>query len=443
VAGSATPARSSATPSSVRSGSHTRSTDSGYDTSDEHTDPFSAPAHVDLEANPGYRAPGKRLGRDNPRFVGRYFLFTYSQSGGGWPYGVFVAFVTALGAKYHISRERHQDGGHHFHCFVDFERTFDFENEHRFCIGERRLGSTSKCPGLRHGNILPIKATEWLTYDYVSKDGDIVASNMDRPPVRKGKSSKDDQWLGSLKAATRAQFYDSVRDHSPRDYIVFNQQISKFCDKHFGYEKTPPKEQDNAAMGLRVHWDRYPSVRKWVREVFANPIPIISATAREGAYPDAIRQEDEAFVSARQRMPKRPRSLILHGASKLGKTDFARSLGKYCFFRGTFNQRTLVSTGIENLDYIIWDDVSWKDNALKDDQYKNWLGGQDEFTISDKYAKKIDVTWSKPCIFLCNGDPMFGLLDKDRNWLEANCTIVDLGDVADLRSAAISEADVY
>jgi hypothetical protein len=313
----------------------------------------------------------------------------------------------------------------------------------RYCIGERRLGSKAKCPGLRHGHILPVKATEWLAYDYVSKDGDIVASTCDRPPVRKGKSSKDDQWLGSLKETTRAEFFDSVRNHSPRDFIVFNQQITKFCDKFFGFEKTPPKQQDNAGMGLRVHWDRYPSVRKWVREVFANPIPIISATAREGAYPDAIRQEDEAFVSARPYMKKRPPTLILHGASKLGKTDFARSLGKYCHFRGTFNQRTLVSIGIENLDYIIWDDVSWQDNALKDGQYKNWMGGQDDFTISDKYAKKIDVSWGKPCVFLSNDDPMLGLREKDQNWLRANCTIVHMGDVADLREAAISEADGY
>ena len=142
-------------------------------------------------------------------------------------------------------------------------------------------------------------------------------------------------------------------------------------------------------------------------------------------------------------MPRRPRSLILYGASKLGKTDFSRCLGPHCRFRGTFNQRTLVSIGIENIDYIIWDDVSWKDEALKDERYKNWMGGQDDFTISDKYAKKIDVVWGKPCIFLSNRDPMLGLRDEDRNWLNANCTIVDLGDVADLRSAAISEADVY
>jgi hypothetical protein len=319
----------------------------------------------------------------------------------------------------------------------------DWEDQHRFCIGERRLGSKAKCPGLRHGNILPIKATEWLAYDYVSKDCDIVGSTCDRPPVRKGKSSKDDQWLGSLKEKTRVEFYDSVRNHSPRDYIVFNQQITKFCDKHFGFDKEPAEVQDNAAMGLRVHWDRYPSVRKWVREVFPNPIPIIQATAAEGAYPAALLEEDQAFVSGRTRMKRRPPSLILFGGSKLGKTDFARSLGKFCFFRGTFNQRTLVSMGVENIEYIIWDDVSWKDKALRDDAYKNWMGGQDNFTISDKYSKKLDITWGKPCIFLSNKDPMAGLPHEDQCWLRANCTIVDLGDEADLRSAAISESDVY
>lgn len=441
--------RCSGTPVSARSdrssARHTPGSDTEVDSSDEGDglDPFTAPGHIRLDENPGYRPPGKRLGKDNARFVGRHFLFTFSQSGPNWPYQDFVDLVSLLGAKYVIGRERHEDGGYHFHCFVDFERTFDWENEHRFCVGSKRLGSSSRCPGLRHGNILPIKATPYHTYDYVRKYGDVVACTMDRPAVTGGKASKDDHWKGSLSESTRNGFLDSVRDHSPRDFVVFGQQIGKFAERRFGAELVPPQVQENAGMGLRVHWLRYPAVRQWVRKVFTNPVPTIESLAAEGNYDAATREEDQAFIGTRGPVKRRPPSLILYGGSKLGKTDFARSLGPHCHFRGSFNQRTLLSIGVDNIDYIIWDDVSWKDSALKNENYKNWMGGQDRFTISDKFERKMDVTWGKPCIFLSNKDPLIGLPHEDVSWLEANCIIVHLGDEADVRTNAIAEADVY
>lgn len=145
----------------------------------------------------------------------------------------------------------------------------------------------------------------------------------------------------------------------------------------------------------------------------------------------------------RGQVKPRPKSLILYGATRLGKTDFARSLGAHIYFRGTFNLKKMIKMNIKELDYMIWDDVPWSDDALKKEGYKNWLGGQDNFTVTDRYHPKEDVTWGKPCIFLSNRSPLLGLSDNDKDWLKGNTVIVNLGNDSENRGAAICESTIH
>lgn len=412
---------------------------------------FTFPSHLRRDELEGAALPGSRLATGKPRWVQRYFLFTYSQSGPDWEVAEFTALIELLGGKHHIGRERHADGGYHFHCFVDFERTFEFENPHRFCVGDRgdrppseaELKSGVLCPGSVHGNILPVPRTRYHTWDYVTKYGDIVSTNLDRPPAGGPQSTRDDKYKGSLSAKTKTEFLDDVKGHSPRDYVIHGANIRKTGDYIYGIDKTPAETQDNSAMGLRIYWNRYPAVRLWFRRYFANPIPVFQATSILGEYTDEIKAKDEAFLLKRGPVKPRPHSLILHGATRLGKTDFARALGAYVYFRGSFNLKKLTEIGPENVEYMIWDDVSWSDDALKKDNYKNWLGGQDNFTVTDRYLPKKDISWSKPCIFLSNHNPLLGLGENDRNWLSGNCTIVDIGQLSDHRPSAICEAEIH
>lgn len=79
--------------------------------------------------------------------------------------------------------------------------------------------------------------------------------------------------------------------------------------------------------------------------------------------------------------------------------------------------------GMLNLDdwdtraeYAIFDDFDdWSRFYL----YKQFLGAQLCFVITDKYRKKMTVQWGKPCIVLSNIYPDF----KDQIWVEANCFI--------------------
>jgi hypothetical protein len=294
-----------------------------------------------------------------------------------------------------------------------------------------------------HGNILKYSRTFYYGWDYAGKDGDVVASNLDRPPVTGANSTRDDSYKQSLLAATKVEFLADVQSHSPRDFIICGPNIRRSADAIYGRDYKPPETQDNVHMGLRIYWGRYPAIRTWFREYFADPVPVIQATSVLGSYTDELRAEDEAHVRMRGAVKPRPKSLILHGATRLGKTDFARALGAHIYFRGTFNLKKMMQMNVKELNYMIWDDVPWSDGALKDDAYKNWLGGQDTFTVSDKYLPKEDVTWGKPCIFLANKSPLVGLPENDRNWLKGNTVIVNLGQNSEDRSKAICESTIH
>jgi hypothetical protein len=425
--------------------------ESNQEAVDVFDDPFGIAPILRAEELEGVSVPGTRLATGKPRWVCRFFMFTYSQSGPNWPVEEFKVLVALLGGKCHIGHERHLDGGHHFHCLVDFERKWEFENPHRFCVGNRgsrppsasELASGVLCPGQTHANILRVSKTPFHCWDYVSKYGDIVFSDLERPVVRGPNTTRDDNYKGSRALATKKEFLADIASHSPRDSIVLGGAIRQTAEIIYGKDKLPPQRQDNVALGLTIHWDRYPRAREWFIAYFPDPIPVIQATSREGAYTAELRTADEAALALRGAVKKRPHSLIVYGGTRKGKTLFSRALGPNLFFRGTFNLKTLVATGLENVDYMVWDDVSWKDSALKNDNYKNWMGGQDDFTVTDKYEGKVDITWGKPSIFCSNHNPLKGLPAEDQAWLKGNCTIINLGRRSDIREEAIAEGTVF
>lgn len=101
----------------------------------------------------------------------------------------------------------------------------------------------------------------------------------------------------------------------------------------------------------------------------------------------------------------------------MGKTLWARSLGKHAYFGGLFS----LDESIEDVEYAVFDDMQGGLEFFH--SYKFWLGNQFQFYATDKYKSKRLITWGKPAIWLSNTDPRE---DKgaDIAWLEGNCTIV-------------------
>lgn len=121
-------------------------------------------------------------------------------------------------------------------------------------------------------------------------------------------------------------------------------------------------------------------------------------------------------------MAGRRLSLVLFGASRLGKTLWARSLGKHIYFGGLFSADEAAKAA--DADYAIFDDMQGGLDYFHG--YKNWLGAQPEFTVKRLYRDPHLMKWGKPCIWICNRDPRI-LMEKsmvDLDWLDLNCIFV-------------------
>ena len=413
-------------------------------------DPFQVPSHLDVAKLSGLGLPGKRLGSGAPRWSCRYFLLTVAQSGIEWPYQDLVSLLEALGAKCRVGRERHEDGGYHHHTFVDFERKWETENPHRFCVGTKRPGSNAKCPGQAHINICPIRRTPYNSFNYVTKDvaanGGVLlytSPNFTCPPVRGSGASREDKWAGSLQLASPNEFSEDIKAHSARDWCLYGRQIQDAIKRRYGEVPIEPTRPD-PQMGLTIHWDRYPVVRQWVLANLANAFAILSSTGGYGYQYAGREQSDLAYLERRGIAPLRPKSIVLHGGSKLGKSDFSRGLGPVCYFEKNFNLKKLLGTGVQNIIATVWSDVHWKNPALKNEGFKTYFGAQKEFEANDRYERNQTISpYSLPAIVLTNKDPAAFLDDSDYAWLVANCTIVDMGPLTDDRRNAISSATIH
>ena len=95
--------------------------------------------------------------------------------------------------------------------------------------------------------------------------------------------------------------------------------------------------------------------------------------------------------------PVRAKSLVLYGPSRLGKTQWARSLGTHFYMYNMFHLDR-----IENqVEYGIFDDIPFK-------FFNSWqafLGCQKDISLTDKYRAKRTVPWGKPAIYLTNIPP--------------------------------------
>lgn len=96
-------------------------------------------------------------------------------------------------------------------------------------------------------------------------------------------------------------------------------------------------------------------------------------------------------------MPRleRPKSLVLVGPSRIGKTQWARCLGAHAYVATTWDLAAFDS----DFTYVVFDDVPW-DNFKH--YAKAFFGCQRDFSVSDKYRKKKRISGGVPCIYLVN-----------------------------------------
>ena len=117
----------------------------------------------------------------------------------------------------------------------------------------------------------------------------------------------------------------------------------------------------------------------------------------------------------------RRKSLFLGGPTRIGKTEWARSLGRHVYWNGTID----ASMWDDEARYVIFDDFEWKFMPFK----KQFIGCQLEFAITDKYCRKRTIKrWGKPAIIIYNDDnnPFLEMSAYFERWCSENSIRIEI-----------------
>lgn len=208
-----------------------------------------------------------------PRTNGSRFFLTYSQAT-NLDIDELADFIADIAPCWlEVVQENHQDNGIHYHVVVCFESRL------------QRPLDVFDCSGY-HPNILPIKnATVDLSNrrHYIRKGAD--RSEEDQHTVKSHKSKACDYVIepdtrgevpaytttaGRLDfggilamAETEQQFYDLVRLHQPKEWVLRNDQIIKYGSTHYKAPVAPQKVYD------RDSFITTPELDAWCAEVFS------------------------------------------------------------------------------------------------------------------------------------------------------------------------------
>lgn len=151
------------------------------------------------------------------------------------------------------------------------------------------------------------------------------------------------KWLGVATASTKTEFFELALDADPKSYVLYHQNLESYAEKKYETQAPTPHVVN-------------PEYRPW-------------------NLPEPLQQ----WVNQRLE-PDRPKSLILVGASRLGKTEWARSLGVHTYWNGMFDLTVFNSAS----EYAIFDDFDF----TKFYSPKQWFGAQKQFALTDKYKKR-------------------------------------------------------
>jgi hypothetical protein len=408
--------------------------------------------------------------RNQQRQRTKRFLLTYSKiNEDEIHHTAVVEKVHNLGGRIRIASEHHQDGTPHWHAYVAFEKSQNSRDMKRFDVGNHHCH-------IRYVIRTPVKAWEYCVKNVGKGDntGILLYDDFPNPPEgrikKKGKKGDGiiDMYDQATKAGTREQALSIIKDERPDHYWKSCFSIEHAASRLF------PTTADTTYSGpnleeLGVDWTKWPELDDWINKYLPSvfnqgkpeeqrilgggPPPLTPDNSsiasgssslfggedesmggfdilNEGTWTESPPQayvtptsEAQQKLSAPQHRP-RPKVLILWGPTRTGKSLLARALGRHMYHSGKFNINVCTS----DVDYAVFDDLKDGFNSPNFD-YKAWMGGQNEFTIEGKWMRETKFVWnSKPCIYICNRDP---LEDKegvikgiDYDWITANAVSV-------------------
>lgn len=271
-------------------------------------------------------------------------------------------------------RELHQDGGAHFHTWLDLK------------TGSRFLNSRFDFDGL-HPNVIVTPGNKKSDacqnrIKYVKKDGDFVVFPDDYALPEK--AEKDTTWVDALTAESREEALEIISSNKPRDAIINSRQIDYFLDKKFG-EKVKLYEP------------------AFLRDSFTRVPAILDEYVMTNLGELFFFFKPHTYLSLDLPRVRRPKSLFLISPSRFGKTEWARSLGVHAYIANVWDLSAFDGQPgyFWWAGYIVFDDVNW--DSFKHSA-KSFCGCQRDFSVTDKYRRKKRLVGGLPSIVLLNPD---------------------------------------
>jgi len=391
-------------------------------------------------------------------------LLTYSQvDEEDYHHTSVVNMIHDMKGKIRIASERHQDGGLHWHAYVEFTKEVNLRNMRRFDVG------------ILHCHVRYVTKTPATVWAYLVKNvgkgdnsGTLLYDDFPEPPLGrvKAKHRKNeirDMYARATTAPSRSEALRIIQGERPDHYWKSCFSIERAAD--IIYPPTVDTTYGGPSLEeLGMGWSEWPELKEWVDKYLPSVFDKVepeecgissggppsltednssrtSTTSLFGGEDEPLGGTDhldedswsesppEAYVtpmpaaqqklSAPQHRP-RPKTLILSGPTRTGKTLLVRALGTHMYHSGKFN----INVCTPHVDYAIFDDLKDGFHSSNFD-YKAWMGGQNEFTVDGKWMRETKFVWnSKPCIFVCNRDPLEGkdgvIRGVDYDWIRAN-----------------------
>lgn len=272
-----------------------------------------------------------------------------------------------------VAKEDHEDGEPHFHAFIRFPARIDILNSNAFDYKEG--------PNEFHPNIQSVRSPKHVI-TYCTKEGDFKSTfTVKIKKTVKQILEESEDVMDFLQRAIDEQGWANARAYNA---------LKKLAEDYFG--------KKNA-----------------VSQVCE---PIFDITTFQSV-PDPIK---EFVCSLRGRQPggrDRVKSLWIWGATRLGKTALAQSLGKHTRIANVWNFECLDRSG--QSEYLILDDLSWDSWKY---QYKSILGCQRDVTFTGKYKKPTSFRFGIPAIVLTNELPL--LTPDEVQWMNGNVVFVEI-----------------
>lgn len=222
---------------------------------------------------------------------------------------------------------------------------------------------------------------------------------IDGRSARGGKQTVNESYAKALNSLTKEEALNILKEEQPRDYLLHLHNLSSNLDRHF----TKPTAPYTSPFPLSSFINIPEELQNWSNFYFE-----VDAAAR----------------------PLRYKSIIIEGPSRIGKTLWARSLGKHNYLAGhlDFNEKVYSNEA----EYNILDDI--KPDYLKLKHWKELIGAQSDWQSNKKYGKPVQIKGGIPSIILCNpgeGSSYKDFLDKDENsslkdWTTANAIFITI-----------------